>query len=44
MKKNDMIKKGQPIAMIEPGDEVELLLFDDELPVDPKKVLGCKSE
>lgn len=42
VKKNDMPKKGQPIGIINPGDEVELLLFDDEEPVDPKKFLDCK--
>jgi hypothetical protein len=44
VRKNDTIKKGQPIGRITPGDEVELLLFDDEEPVDPKKYLKCKSE
>ena len=44
VKKNDTIKKGQPIARISPGDEVDLLLFDDEEPVDPKKFLDCKSK
>jgi len=44
VKKNDAIKKGQPIGKINPGDEVELLLFDDEEPVDPKKYLNCKTE
>ncbi|MBS1573784.1 MAG: hypothetical protein JST09_00655 [Bacteroidetes bacterium] len=42
VKKNDIPKKGQPIGIISPGDEVELLLFDDEEPVDPKKFLDCK--
>jgi hypothetical protein len=44
VKKNDMPKKGQPIGTINPGDEVELLLFDDEEPVDPKKYLDCKKK
>lgn len=44
VRKNDTIKKGQPIGKINPGDEVELLLFDDEEPVDPKKYLSCKTE
>ena len=44
VKKNDTIKKGQPIGKINPGDEVDLLLFDDEEPVDPKKYLNCKTE
>ncbi|MES1224195.1 MAG: M23 family metallopeptidase, partial [Bacteroidota bacterium] len=42
VKQNDTPKKGQPIGRINPGDEVELLLFDDEEPVDPKKYLDCK--
>lgn len=44
VKKNDTIKKGQAIARIKPGDEIELLLFDDEEPVDPKKYLSCRNE
>ena len=44
VKKNDTIKKGQPIGKINPGDEVDLLLFDDEEPVDPKKFLDCKTK
>ena len=43
VKKNDIPKKGQPIGKMNPGDEVELLLFDDEEPVDPKKYLDCKN-
>ncbi|MGC4034422.1 MAG: hypothetical protein QM764_00575 [Chitinophagaceae bacterium] len=44
VRKNDMPKKGQPIGKINPGDEVELLLFDDEEPVDPKKFLDCQTK
>ena len=42
VKKNDKIKTGQPVGKINPGDEVEILLFDDEEPVDPAKYLDCK--
>jgi hypothetical protein len=41
-KKNDELKKGQLLGHVKPGDEIELLLFYDEEPVDPKKILACK--
>jgi hypothetical protein len=41
-KKGDTLKKGQPLGNVKPGDEIELLLFNDEEPVDPKKLLNCK--
>jgi len=44
VKKNDKLKTGQPVGTIAPGDELELLLFDDEEPVDPKKYLDCKQQ
>lgn len=44
VKKNDKMKKGQAIGKIKPGDEVEILLFDDEEPVDPVKYLECSRE
>jgi hypothetical protein len=43
VKKNDELKKGQPLGIVKPGDEIELLLFNDEEPVDPKKYLNCKT-
>ncbi|MEJ0106399.1 MAG: M23 family metallopeptidase [Bacteroidota bacterium] len=43
VKKNDELKKGQPLGKVKPGDEIELLLFNDEEPVDPKKYLDCKT-
>ncbi|MES1219063.1 MAG: hypothetical protein ABUT20_26385 [Bacteroidota bacterium] len=42
VKKNDVMKKGQPIGNIKPGDEIEFLLFNNEEPIDPKKLLDCK--
>lgn len=44
VKKNDKMKTGHPIGKINPGDEVEILLFDDEEPVDPVKYLECRKE
>jgi hypothetical protein len=44
VKKNDKMKTGQPVGKINPGDEVEILLFDDEEPVDPVKYLDCKKQ
>ena len=42
VKKNDILKKGQPLAKVKPGDEIEFLLFNNEEPIDPKKYLNCK--
>lgn len=44
VKKNDKMKTGQPIGKIKPGEEVEILLFDDEEPVDPVKYLECRKD
>jgi hypothetical protein len=40
-KKNDLLKKGQILGHIKPGDEIEFLFFNDEEPVDPGKWLDC---
>lgn len=42
VKKNDVIKEGQPIGYIKPGEKIELLMYDFETPVDPAKYLDCK--
>jgi hypothetical protein len=41
-KKNDLVKKGQPLGNLKPGDEIEFLFFNDEEPVDPGKWLDCR--
>ncbi|MET0464696.1 MAG: hypothetical protein ABW007_16145 [Chitinophagaceae bacterium] len=38
---NQKVKAGDPIGINEPGEPVELLVYDFETPVDPKKYLTC---
>lgn len=40
--RNQVIKAGQPIGYIKPGDKIELLMYDFETPLDPTKYLSCK--
>ena len=40
--KNQKIKTGEPIAYLEPGEKIELLLYDFETPMDPKKFMNCQ--
>ncbi|MET0636274.1 MAG: hypothetical protein ABWZ25_09630 [Chitinophagaceae bacterium] len=40
--KNQQLKKGDAIGYLEPGKKLELLVFDFETPVDPKKYITCK--
>lgn len=42
VKKGDIISGGQLLGVVTPGDEIEFLLFKDELPLDPRKYLDCK--
>ena len=42
VKKGDNVIVGQMIGMVPPGDEIEFLLFKDELPLDPRLYLDCK--
>lgn len=39
---NQKVKAGQAIGYNEPGEPVELLVYDFETPVDPKKYMRCK--
>ncbi len=43
VKRNDLVKAGQPIGYISQGDKVELTMYDFETPVDILKYLDCKS-
>jgi Peptidase family M23 len=43
VKRSDKLKAGQPLGYIKPGDNIELLMFDFETPVDPVKYLNCSS-
>ena len=42
VQKNELLKKGQALGKLKPGDEIEVMLFNDEEPMDPKKFLDCK--
>jgi Peptidase family M23 len=42
VKRNDKINAGQGLGYISPGDQIELLMFQFETPVDPIKYLDCK--
>jgi hypothetical protein len=41
VKKNQKIKMGEPIGYLQPGEKIELLLYDFETPLDPKKYMKC---
>jgi hypothetical protein len=41
VKKNQKIKMGEPIGYLHPGEKIELLLYDFETPLDPKKYMKC---
>jgi len=40
--KNQKVKTGQALGYLEPGEKIELLLYDFETPVDPKKYMNCQ--
>lgn len=39
--RHTVVKKGQPIGHLPPGDKVEILMFQFETPLDPSKYLDC---
>jgi hypothetical protein len=41
VKKNQKIKTGEAIGYLQPGEKIELLLYDFETPLDPKKYMKC---
>ena len=41
VKKDQRVKAGDTIGIIEPGEKIELLLYDFETPLDPKKYMNC---
>jgi hypothetical protein len=41
VKKNQKIKMGEAIGYLQPGEKIELLLYDFETPLDPKKYMKC---
>lgn len=42
VRRNDVIKAGQPLGYISPGGKIELTMYEFETPVDPVKHLDCK--
>lgn len=43
VRRNDVVKAGQPIGYISPGDKVEMLLYKFETQLDPTRFLDCKT-
>jgi len=41
VKKDQRVKAGDPIGIVQPGEKIELLLYDFETPLDPKKYMSC---
>ncbi|HEX7902732.1 MAG TPA: M23 family metallopeptidase [Chitinophagaceae bacterium] len=41
--RNTMVKAGQPIGFLTPGEKIEMLMFQFETPMDPSKYLECKT-
>ena len=43
VRRNDVVKVGQPVGYINQGDKVEMLLYKFETQLDPTRFLSCKS-
>ena len=43
VKRNDVVKLGQPLGYVSPGERVELMMYEFETPVDPINYLDCKN-
>lgn len=41
VRRNETVKPGQPLGIVNPGGKVELLLYEFETPVDPIKFFDC---
>lgn len=42
VRRNEVVKIGQPLGYVSPGERIELLMYEFETPVDPTKYLDCK--
>ena len=42
VKRNQVVKRGQPLAKITPNQEIEFLLFKNDTPIDPRPYMDCK--
>jgi len=43
VKRNDMVKAGQPVGYIVPGQKIEMLMYQFETQLDPLRYLSCKT-
>ena len=43
VKRNDVVKLGQPLGYVSAGERVELMMYEFETPVDPINYLDCKN-
>ena len=43
VKRNEVVKLGQPLGYVSPGERIELLMYEFETPVDPVLYLDCKN-
>ena len=43
VKRNDMVKAGQPVGYIVPGQKIEMLMYQFETQLDPLRYLNCKT-
>ncbi|MFC0772739.1 M23 family metallopeptidase [Terrimonas alba] len=41
VRKDQKVKTGDAIGILQPGQKLELLLYDFETPIDPKKYMHC---
>lgn len=41
VKRNDVVKPGQPIGYISPGNKIELTMYEFDTPIDPLTFLNC---
>lgn len=41
---NQKIKAGDVLGYIQPGEQIEVLIYDFETPIDPKRYLDCKKQ
>ena len=42
VRKGEVVKLGQVLGSIKPGNELEFLLFKNQEPLDPRRFLDCK--
>ena len=42
VRRHNIVKAGQPLGFINPGDKLEMLMYQFETPLDPSKYLDCK--